>query len=94
MAIIGFDCKETEKLWRTRISRKFPADIIQPAIRKLLLLHAAKTKDDLRYPPGNNLEMLKGDMKGLASIRINRQWRICFTWQGEHADNVHIIDYH
>ena len=62
--------------------------------RKLLYLSQARKLDDLRVPPGNQLELLKGDRAGSYSIRINDQWRICFTWQDGEANNVEIVDYH
>jgi len=68
--------------------------IERQARRKLLLLHAAAGLADLRSPPGNRLEALKGDRKGQHSIRINDQWRICFTWQDGAAEDVEIVDYH
>jgi toxin HigB-1 len=64
------------------------------ARRKLLYLHQARRLEDLRVPPGNRLEALKGDRAGQHSIRINDQWRICFRWTGDHAEDVEIVDYH
>ncbi|WP_077966956.1 type II toxin-antitoxin system RelE/ParE family toxin [Ensifer adhaerens] len=72
----------------------FPADILKVAIRKLTMLDAAHVLDDLRSPPGNRLEALKGDRAGQHSIRINDQWRICFVWNDGGVDNVEIVDYH
>lgn len=73
----------------------FPADIVNTAIRKLSIIDAAEALDDLRVPPGNRLEALKGDREGQHSIRINDQWRICFTWTEDGgADDVEIVDYH
>ena len=73
----------------------YPPDIQKIALRKLLLLDAATSINDLRIPPGNRLEKLVGDRKGQYSIRINGQWRICFTWTDENnADQVEIVDYH
>jgi proteic killer suppression protein len=71
-----------------------PTQIQRVARRKLLLLHQARRLDDLRSPPGNRLEALKGDRIGCHSVRINDQWRICFRWQGEDAFEVEIVDYH
>lgn len=68
--------------------------IERPARRKLLYLHAAGKLEDLRVPPGNHLEALKGDRSGKHSIRINDQWRICFVWRGNDAYEVEIVDYH
>jgi proteic killer suppression protein len=72
----------------------FPPDLIRAARRKLIMIHAARTLDDLRSPPNNRLEKLERDRKGQHSIRINDQFRICFVWTGVDADNVEITDYH
>jgi proteic killer suppression protein len=77
-----------------RPGKGFPADLIRPALRKLTLLHAASALDDLRSPPSNHLEKLRGNRKGQYSIRINDQFRICFAWNGIDAKNVEITDYH
>lgn len=92
--ILSFECKETEKIWNGVASKKFPRDIQDRALRKLRQLHAAQTLNDLKNPPGNNLENLKGDRSGQMSIRINQRWRICFHWVGPDVQNVHIVDYH
>ncbi len=92
--IISFGCKETEKIWYGRGSRKFPCDIQNRILRKLHQLDAAKTLEDLRNPPGNNLEQLQGDRRGQYSIRVNNQWRICFIFENGGAKFVHIVDYH
>ncbi len=92
--ITSFRCEETERLFRREGTRRFPPDILRVALRKLLLLHAAKTVEELRIPPGNRLERLKGDRAGAWSIRINDQWRICFIWSGTEAQHVEIVDYH
>ncbi len=92
--ITSFNCKETLGIWEGKPSRKLPNDIHERAFRKLRQLNAAQTIDDLKEPPSNNLEKLKGDMKGYMSIRINKQWRLCFVWDGNHASNVETIDYH
>ena len=89
-----FRCKETEKLWRGERSRKFAGDIQERALRKLRQLDAALTMADLRNPPSNHLEVLKGVRKGQLSIRINDQWRICFHWSDSDAIDVEIVDYH
>jgi len=89
-----FGCKETERIFNGRFSRKIPKDIQKFALRKLTQIHAAETLDFLRVPPANHLERLTGDRKGQISIRINDQWRICFTWKAGHAFNVEIVDYH
>ncbi len=75
-------------------TQKFPPDILKKARIKLLLLDAAIRVEDLREPPSNRLEGLKGDRAGQYSIRINRQWRICFDWNDGSAENVEIVDYH
>jgi proteic killer suppression protein len=92
--IRSFACRETERLFNDETSRRLPAQIQRVARRKLLLLHQARRLDDLRVPPGNRLEALKGDRAGQQSIRINDQWRICFRWQTEDAFDVEIVDYH
>ncbi len=92
--IVSFKCKNTQEIWEGRTSRVFPRDIQDRALRKLRQLDAALIPEDLKNPPGNNLEMLKGDKKGQMSIRINRQWRICFTWRDGKATDVAIVDYH
>ena len=86
--------KEAEKIWQGTPSRKLPADIQQVARRKLRMLNNAATLDDLRIPPANRLEALKGNRKGQHSIRINSQWRICFQWKEGDALDVQIVDYH
>ena len=90
----SFKCKETEKIWNGRYSRKFSTDIQDRALRKLRQIDASQTLDDLKNPPGNNLEALKGNRKGQMSIRINDQWRICFKWEEPEAHNIEIVDYH
>lgn len=92
--IIEFADSETERIWRGERSRRFPPDMQATALRKLRQLHAAMTLSDLRTPPGNRLEALKGDRSGQHSIRINDQWRICFRWSDQGANDVEIVDYH
>jgi proteic killer suppression protein len=92
--IASFRNRETEKLWNGDYSRKLPTNIQEAALTKLRLLNAAVRLENLLVPPGNRLEALKGDRKGQHSIRINRQWRICFLWSGGNAHNVEIVDYH
>jgi proteic killer suppression protein len=91
--IRSFRDKDTEKLWTTDANRRF-STIGRPAMRKLYLLHVAKTVGDLRVPPANRLEALKGKLAGRYSIRINDQWRLVFKWEGDGADDVEITDYH
>ncbi|MDH5830811.1 type II toxin-antitoxin system RelE/ParE family toxin [Luteimonas sp. M1R5S18] len=92
--IRSFADREAEKMWRGERSRRLPADIQQTARRKLRMLNAAAGLDDLRIPPANRLEALKGERKGQYSIRINDQWRICFRWNDGAASDVEIVDYH
>jgi proteic killer suppression protein len=92
--IAGFRGKETETIWEGRRSRRLPGDIQAAALRKLRLLNNARRLEDLRIPPANRLEALKGDRSGQHSIRINDQWRICFVWREGHAHHVEIVDYH
>ena len=92
--IKSFKNKETEKIFHREYSLKFPKDIQSTAFRKLRMLHRSIILNDLRVPPGNRLEALKGVRKGQYSIRINDRWRICFRWkEGEKLD-VEIVDYH
>lgn len=74
--------------------RKLDQSTQRAALRKLLILDAAETLDDLRVPPGNRLEKLKGDRAGSYSVRINQQWRICFSWTDAGPEGVEIVDYH
>jgi proteic killer suppression protein len=92
--IDSFACNETERIWDGLTSRRFPPDIQQTARRKLRYIHHAKHVQDLRSPPGNRLEVLRGNRHGQYSIRINDQWRICFVWHDGDASNVEIVDYH
>ena len=92
--IRSFACAETEKFFATGKSRKFPPAILKRAAMRLTQLNAATTVDDLRYPPSNHLEALKGDRKGQWSIRINERWRVCFRFEGKDAFDVEIVDYH
>lgn len=92
--IRNFADKEAEKIWDGSPSRRLPAGIQQVARRKLRMLNNAMTLDDLRIPPANRLEALKGNMKGQHSIRINDQWRLCFRWKQGDAHDVAIVDYH
>lgn len=92
--IKNFKCTETEKIWNGVVSLQLPHDIQQTARRKLRMLNNAKVLEDLRIPPNNQLEPLKGNRKGQHSIRINKQWRICFVWLDGIAERVEIVDYH
>lgn len=91
--ILSFRCPETQRLFEAGKSRRFTA-ITDVATRKLGQLDAAQELRDLRSPPGNRLEALKGDRAGQHSIRINDQFRLCFVWNGQHAEQVEITDYH
>lgn len=89
-----FADKETEKLFRRMFSKKLPPNIQHATRIKLEILDAAEALQDLHIPPGNRLEKLSGKREGQYSIRINDQWRICFTWHQENAYDVEIVDYH
>ncbi|HZD59893.1 MAG TPA: type II toxin-antitoxin system RelE/ParE family toxin [Anaerolineae bacterium] len=92
--IKSFKDKEAEKVYSREGSSKLPRNIQQVALRKLRMINNAKNLNDLRIPPANRLERLKGDREGQLSIRINDQWRICFVWQGGDAHEIEITDYH
>jgi proteic killer suppression protein len=92
--IRSFRDKETERLFRREPVKKLPGPVQHRALRKLLVLDAAESVDDLRSPPGNRLEKLTGDREGQYSIRVNDQWRICFCWDDGDAREVEITDYH
>jgi len=91
--IQSFGSKDTEELFNYQHSRRFRA-FERMALRKLLQLHAATELRILASPPGNQLEVLRGDRRGQHSIRINERWRICFVWRGGNAYDVEIVDYH
>ncbi len=92
--IRSFACKHTEAIFRRQSSRLLPAQLQRSAYRKLVMLHSAVRLGDLRIPPGNRLESLKGDRAGQCSIRINDRWRICFVWRDGNAYEVQIVEYH
>jgi proteic killer suppression protein len=92
--IKSFGEKETRKIWQGQYSKRLPQDIQQLARRKLRLINNARTLTDLRKPPANRLEPLRGQRAGQHSIRINDQWRICFIWKAGHVFDVEIVDYH
>jgi proteic killer suppression protein len=89
-----FKCKETEKIFQGRFSKKLPLNIQRLAERKLTMIHRAGNLNDLRVPPANRLEKLSGNRDGQHSIRISDQWRICFQWREEGVFDVEIVDYH
>jgi proteic killer suppression protein len=92
--IRSFRDADTEKVFKRQFVRQVPHDIQQRAFMRLNAIDAAVRLEDLRLPPSNQLEALKGDRKGQHSIRINDQWRICFVWRSGHAEQVEIVDYH
>jgi toxin HigB-1 len=92
--IRSFRDRETEQLFRLEPVRKLPPDVRRVALRKLVLLDAAESLEDLRVPPENRLEKLTGDRAGQHSIRINDQLRVCFRWKDGDAEDVEIVDYH
>ena len=92
--IRSFRDTETERLFRRESVKKIPVTVRRPGWRKLLILDAAESLDDLRSPPGNRLEKLAGNRAGQHSIRVNDQWRICFRWEGGEAYDVELTDYH
>ena len=89
-----FKCKETHKIYQRQRSKKLPQDIQKVTYRKLLMIDAAIDIDDLKIPPANRLEKLSGDREGQYSIRVNKQYRICFNWENGYALNVETVDYH
>lgn len=92
--IKSFRCKETEKIFFRKYTSHLPSQIHRIAQRKLSLLDSAEEIEDLRIPPGNRLEKLKGDRESQYSVRINDQWRLCFYWHEGNAFEVEIVDYH
>ena len=92
--IVSYGDRTTEAIGSGRASKGFPAELLRSAQRKLFMIHQAVELRDLKLPPGNRLEALKGNRAGQHSIRINDQWRICFKWQSGGPSHVGIIDYH
>ncbi len=92
--IRSFGDKETEKIWEGIVSKKLPFDIQNVARRKLRMINSSQDINDLRIPPANRLEKLKGNLSSFYSIRINKQWRIIFEWKNDDAYEVKIVDYH
>ena len=95
--IVSFGDKHTEAVFHgtpIKLLRRYPADVVPRAARKLDYVNGASELIDLEVPPGNRLEPLKGDLRGFFSIRVNVQWRIVFRWQGSDAHDVRLVDYH
>ena len=92
--IKSFRDANTERVFNREFAKRFPREIQQRAFIRLNAIDAAVRLEDLRLPPSNRLEALKGDRKGGHSVRINDQWRICFLWRDGHAERVEIVDYH
>ena len=92
--IRSYKDRRTEAVASGRPGKGFPADLLRVAVRKLTMIEYAARLSDLRSPPGNRLEALKGDRRGQYSIRINDQFRICFRWSEDGAEDVEITDYH
>jgi toxin HigB-1 len=94
VVIVSFACRKTERLWLRQSDHGLPPQIERVALRKLAQLDRSRELLDLRLPPSNRLEALKGDRKGQQSIRVNDQWRVCFRWRAGDAYDVQIVDYH
>jgi len=92
--LASFRDKETERLWQSGKSLRLPADLQLRAFKKLAILNAAVTLGNLKVPPGNQLEALRGTRAGQHSIRVNDQYRVCFVWRDGNAFEVEIVDYH
>lgn len=92
--IAGFRDADTERLWTTGRCKRLPAQLHRRALKKLYILHGVLTLENLAVPPGNRLEKLRGDRQGEYSIRINDQYRICFSWRDGNARDVEVTDYH
>ena len=92
--IISFGDRGTEKVWNGQFSKKLPNEIQSIARRKLRMINNSQSINDLRIPPSNHLEKLKGDLSDFYSIRVNKQWRIIFKWIAPNSYEVEIIDYH
>ena len=92
--IQGFACRRTQRLWTERETGRFPPDLAERALAKMAQLDAAGRLDDVRVPPSNHLEALKGDRKGQHSLRVNGQWRLCFLWTAAGPSGIELIDYH
>jgi len=92
--IVSFRDKETEELWQSGRCHRLPADLERRVFKKLAILNAAVKLDNLKVPPGNQLEALRGSRAGQHSIRVNDQYRVCFVWRDGCVFDVEIVDYH
>ena len=92
--IRSFRDKDTEAIWQRRYIKRLSPELSRITYTKLVLINAAENINDLRAPPGNRLEKLAGGRAGQYSVRVNDQWRICFTWSSAGAGNVELVDYH
>ena len=92
--IRSFRDKDTEAIWQRRYVKKLSPELSRRTYNKLVLINAAESINDLRVPPGNRLEKLSGNRAGQYSVRVNDQWRLCFTWTASGAGNVELVDYH
>lgn len=95
--IVSFGDKATEDLFHNRQTqriRRYPPEILRSALQQLDMLNSSTDLKDMRSPPGNRLELLKGDLMGYYSVRINKRWRLVFQWQGAEAHEVRMVDYH
>jgi toxin HigB-1 len=92
--IRSFGDKNAERIWHEQYVKSIDRNVQRATLRKLELIHAATDVEDLRIPPGDRLEQLKGDRRGQHSIRVNDQWRLCFVWRDGGADDVELVDYH
>jgi proteic killer suppression protein len=94
LVIRSFRGKDAEAIWRRRYVKRLSPELAKLTYNKLVLINAAENINDLRVPPGNRLEKLAGDRAGQHSVRVNDQWRLCFTWSAGGASNVELVDYH
>jgi proteic killer suppression protein len=94
VTIASFRCSKTEKIWKGELVKRFHLELQTTARRKLRMLSNAQCLEDLRAPPGNRLEALRGDRRGQYSIRVSQRWRLCFRWENGDAHDVELVDYH
>ena len=94
LVIRSFGSKDTERIWHEQYVKSLDRRIQRAVLRKLEIVHSASDAEDLRIPPGNRLEQLRGDRAGQYSIRVNDQWRICFVWREGGAHDVELVDHH